>query len=147
MKPMLPADFQKYSLRPTVYSAYIASIAAGATGTVSVTIRENTAFAISRIIPRSHSSAAGGFATVTYGDFMITDNGAQRNLFDRKLPTDLMSGFYQFPQDFMVPYVVAGNSTLNFEVTSKEAATGMTFWCLLLGVNLYGADGREVKML
>jgi hypothetical protein len=147
MKPMLPAEFDQFTLMPMYYSAYIASIAAAATGTFSLQIRENTAFAIYRIQPRCHSSAAGGFATVTYGDLMITDNGAGRTLFDRKLPVDLVAGLYQYPNEMMMPYIVAGNSTLNFEVTSKEAATGMTFWCILHGVNLYSKDGRAVTGL
>jgi len=145
MKPMMPADFDNFTLMPINYSAYIASIPAGTTGTFSLQIRENTAFAMYRIQPRCHSSAAGGFGTVTYGDMMITDNGANRNLFDRKLPVDLVAGMYQYPNEIMIPYVFAGNSTINFEVTSKEAATGMTFWCILWGVNLYTKDGRAVK--
>jgi hypothetical protein len=146
MKPMMPADFNNFTLMPMYYSAYIASIPAGTTQTFSVQIRENTAFAVYRIQPRCHSSAAGGYATVTYGDMMLTDNGANRNLFDRKMPVDLVAGLYQYPNEMMIPYVFAGNSTINFEVTSKETATGMTFWCILHGMNLYSKDGRAVSI-
>ncbi len=143
MKPFYPADLANYALKPFKYTAYIASIAATATGTVSVTIRENTAFAILRIVPRAH--VANTYGTVAYCDFMITDNGAGRNLFDRKLPADVLAGHYVYPQEEMTPYIVAGNSTLNFEVTSKEAANALTFWCILYGCHLYNQGGGEVR--
>lgn len=141
---------RRYNLRPFKYSIYEASVALGATVMSSVTITENTAFAICRIQPRSHVIATPG--THAQANLQITDNGTARNFFDRALPTYLLGGWYQGVLNLgeFAPYVVAGNSSLTATITNTDAANILTFWLILWGVNLYtketGAPVQNVVM-
>lgn len=125
----------RFALRPFIYSIYHASLAIGATTTLALTIRENTAFAIARLQGWAYLVATPG--TVGYCTVQITDAGTGRALFDRALPLEVLTGFYSNEAAWIAPYVVAGNSTLNLQFTSIDTANALTIWLAFYGVHLY----------
>lgn len=130
----------RFSLRPFIYSKYHASLAIGATTTLALTIRENTAFAIARLQGWAYLVNTPG--TVGYCTVQITDAGTGRSLFDRALPLEVLTGFYANEASWVAPYVVAGNSTLNIQLTSIDTAQILTVWLAFYGVHLYNKVGQ-----
>lgn len=143
----LPQDLLAFTLKPKVYSVYFASITLGATAQGTVSIQENTAFLVTDIETYFYNSAA--LATQTYLTFQVTDNGAGRQFFDRKLPTAMFAGaqLAKYPRTVLTPYIVAGNSSLAVEVTSLEPALTSIGWVVFHGTHLYNAGGGEVRNL
>lgn len=144
---LVPQDLANFTLKPKIYSVYFASILLGATATGTVSIQENTAFLVTDIEALFYNSAA--LATQTYLTFQVTDNGAGRTFFDRKLPTAAFAAaqLAKFPRTVLSPYMAAGNTTLNVEVTSLEPALTSIGWVMFHGVHLYTRAGGEVRNL
>jgi len=125
----------RFSLRPFYYSAYYASLAAGANTTITINVQENTAYAIARLQSWVHKVADP--TTAGYCNLLLTDAGTGRKMFDRALPANLLTGFYMNEASWIAPYIMAGNSTLTIDITSIEAANAITVWVVLFGVHMY----------
>jgi len=128
--------FRRFDCGPFKYSSVSLALAAGATANATIVIKENTAFALSRIVGWSFLSPAT-HATLTQVTVMLTDQGSGRTLMDRKLPLEILNGFSAYPQWEPIPHVFAGNSAIGVEITSLEAANAAVVYLVLYGVHMY----------